>query len=263
MDYKIGFIISEFLPTKKIVLKSIQNLDASKVKIYKVPVYSAKRESNNRLLLRILRETSFRYVSFKIFDTLFVRFCRKITNRRIDNYAKKRGIQIKSLKIEFSDINNEIINDEIDILVLSTNQIVPLSTLQSPKLAAINVHLAKLPEYGGLFNQFWMMLNNEEKGYACVHIASKNLDAGKVLLEDFIQINKSDSLLATYIKTAELAGDLLYQFLSNPSKYLNVDLIEEKTPAIRGLPTSEDMKKFKVESNKLIKFSDFFTVEIF
>ena len=112
MDYKIGFIISEFLPTKKIVLKSIQNLDASKVKIYKVPVYSAKRESNNRLLLRILRETSFRYVSFKIFDTLFVRFCRKITNRRIDNYAKKRGIQIKSLKIEFSDINNEIINDE-------------------------------------------------------------------------------------------------------------------------------------------------------
>ena len=83
------------------------------------------------------------------------------------------------------------------------------------------------------------------------------------MLEDFIQINKSDSLLATYIKTAELAGDLLYQFLSNPSKYLNVDLKEEKTPTIRGLPTSEDMKKFKIESNKLIKFADFFTVEIF
>ena len=38
----------------------------------------------------------------------------------------------------------------------------PKSTLDSPKLIAINVHLAKLPEYGGLFNQS-AMLNDERK----------------------------------------------------------------------------------------------------
>jgi len=263
VNNKIGFIISEFLPTKKIVLKSLKKLDPNKIIIYKVPVYSPKKKSNNKLLFRIFKETNIRYVGFKIFDTLFVRFLRSITFRRIDHYAKELGIKVKSMGTEILEINDEIIQDDIDILVLSTNQIMPKSTLDTPKFLAINVHLAKLPEYGGLFNQFWMMLNNETKGYACVHIASKNLDAGKVLLEDHIYIEKTESLLNLYIRTAELAGDLLYEFLRNINKYLNTDLKEEKTPTIRGLPSSKDMKEFKRKSLKLIKISDLYKLKIF
>lgn len=263
VNYKIGFIISEFLPTKKIVLTSLKKLDPNKTIIYKVPVYSPQKKSNNKLLFRIFKETNIRYICFKIFDTLFVRFYRTITFRRIDHYAKALGIAVKSLGTEIDQINDEILKDDIDILVLSTNQIVPQSTLEAPKFLAINIHLAKLPEYGGLFNQFWMMLNNETKGYACVHIASKNLDAGKVLLEDFISVVKSESLLSLYIRTAELAGNLLCEFLMNLQDYLNVDLNEEKNPTIRGLPSSKDMKVFKKKSLKLVRFSDFYKLEIF
>lgn len=263
MHYKIGFIVSEFLPTKNIILKSLQNLNPQALTIFSIPIYSPKKKGNNKLLLRIFRETNLNYIFFKIFDTIIVRFVRLIKRSRIENYAKKLNIPFYSLSGNISELNLAIKDNNIDILVLSTNQIMPKSTLDSPKLIAINVHLAKLPEYGGLFNQFWLMLNDEKKSYASVHKASKNLDAGIVLLEDSVDVIKRESLMSLYLRTAELGGDLLHSFLSDPKAYLKVNLEQEKVPFIRGLPTKHDMKKFKSKSLKLIKLKDFFSIEIF
>ena len=177
--------------------------------------------------------------------------------------AKKLNIPFHSLSGNITELNLAIENNNIDILVLSTNQIMPKSTLDLPNLIAINVHLAKLPEYGGLFNQFWLMLNDESKSFASVHKASKNLDAGIVLLEDSVDVIKGESLMSLYLRTAEVGGELLHSFLSDPKTYLKVNLEQEKVPHIRGLPTKQDMKKFKSKSLKLIKLKDFFTVEIF
>tara|TARA_B100000131_G_C18038531_1_gene581438 strand:- start:68 stop:859 length:792 start_codon:yes stop_codon:yes gene_type:complete len=263
VNYKIGFIVSEFLPTKNIILKSLQNLNPQSLTIFSIPIYSPGKKGNNKLLLRIFRETNLDYIFFKIFDTIIVRFVRLIKRSRIENYAKKLNIPFHSLSGNITELNIAIENNNIDILVLSTNQIMPKSTLDLPNLIAINVHLAKLPEYGGLFNQFWLMLNDESKSFASVHKASKNLDAGIVLLEDSVDVIKSESLMSLYLRTAEVGGELLYSFLSDPNTYLKVNLEQEKVPHIRGLPTKQDMKKFKSKSLKLIKLKDFFTVEIF
>ena len=96
-----------------------------------------------------------------------------------------------------------------------------------------------------------------------MHKASKNLDAGIVLLEDSVDVIKRESLMSLYLRTAELGGDLLHSFLSDPKAYLKVNLEQEKVPFIRGLPTKHDMKKFKSKSLKLIKLKDFFSIEIF
>ena len=146
MHYKIGFIVSEFLPTKNIILKSLQNLNPQSLTIFSIPIYSPGKKGNNKLLLRIFRETNLDYIFFKIFDTIIVRFFRLIKRSRIENYAKKLNIPFHSLSGNISELNLAIKDNNIDILVLSTNQIMPKSTLDSPKLIAINVHLAKLPE---------------------------------------------------------------------------------------------------------------------
>tara|TARA_Y100001970_G_C14232389_1_gene859489 strand:+ start:1325 stop:2116 length:792 start_codon:yes stop_codon:yes gene_type:complete len=263
VEYKIGFLISEFLPTRNIVLKSLSGLNPDKLKIYKIPIYSPQKKSNNKLLLRVLKDTSIRYIGFKIFDTIIVRLLRSIRRTRIDNYAKKLKIKTETLTLDISEINKAISRDKIDILVLSTNQIVPESTLNSAKIIAVNVHLAKLPEYGGLFNQFWLMVEGEERSYACVHKASKNLDAGQVILEDSVEIRKEQSLLNLYIQTSILAGDILYKFLSNPGIYLDSNLSTETTPTIRGLPNRKDMSIFKKNSLKLIKLNDLTKIKIF
>ena len=69
--------------------------------------------------------------------------------------------------------------------------------------------------------------------------------------------------MSLYLRTAEVGGDLLHSFLSDPKAYLKVNLEQEKVPCIRGLPTKQDMKKFKSKSLKLIKLKDFLVLRFF
>ena len=69
--------------------------------------------------------------------------------------------------------------------------------------------------------------------------------------------------MSLYLRTAEVGGDVLHSFLSDPKAYLKVNLEQEKVRCIRGLPTKQDMKKFKSKSLKVIKLKDVFSIEIF
>ena len=77
MSHKIGFLVSEFLPTKEFIKTSLNNLQKDDLKVYFLPIYSPNKKSNNKLLFKVLRDTSLNYIIYKIFDTLYINFIRK------------------------------------------------------------------------------------------------------------------------------------------------------------------------------------------
>ena len=256
MSHKIGFLVSEFLPTKEFIKTSLNNLQKDDLKVYFLPIYSPNKKSNNKLLFKVLRDTSLNYIIYKIFDTLYINFIRKLKKDNIKYFVKKNNIAYENLDLDFNLLEEKIKDDNVDILVLLTNQYIPNNVLESPNVVTVNLHLAKIPEYGGLFNQFWMMLNNEKYSYATIHIASTKIDAGQVLLEDKLEINYEETLMELYYKTAELGGKILYQFLNNFNDYFSPNLMyEEIEPINRGLPNRVDMKNFHKKGFRLFKFS--------
>ena len=256
MNRKIGFVVSEFLPTKEFIKTSLNNLEKDTIKVYFLPIYSPNKKSNNRLMLRVLKETSLSYIFYKVLDTFYVNLIRRLKKSNIKLFVKKNNIEYENLDLNYKILEKKIRNDEIDILVLLTNQYIPKNVLESPNIITVNMHLAKIPEYGGLFNQFWIMLNDEKYSYATIHIASTKIDAGQVLLEDKLEINYEESLMELYYKTAQLGGKLLYKFLNNFNNFYDPNLkLKEIEPINRGLPNRADMKNFHKKGFKLFKFS--------
>ena len=222
---KIGFIVSEFLPTKNLIFESLKNLNNNDLVVYFLPVYSPTKKSNNNLLKRIIKETNYQYIFYKILDTLFIKFFRFISRKSIKYYVIENNIEHYLFDLNYEKLSTTVKDDKIDILVLLTNQYIPEKVLNSSRELSINVHLAKLPEYGGLFNQFWMMLNNEQFSFVSIQIASKQLDSGSVLLEDKFEIDYNKSMMSLYHETSILAGKLLFEFLSSVDKYFDPEKI--------------------------------------
>ena len=252
---KIGFIVSEFLPTKKIIFESLKNLNNNDLVVYFLPIYSPTKKSNNDLLKRIIMKTNFQYIFYKILDTLFIKFFRFISRKSIKHFLIDHNIEHHLFDLNYEKLSTTVKEDKIDILVLLTNQYLPEKVLNSSRELSINVHLAKLPEYGGLFNQFWMMLNNEQFSYASIQIASKQLDSGSVLLEDKIEIDYNKSMMSLYHETSILAGKLLFEFLSSVDKYFDPEKdYQNIEPIIRNLPNKKDIEEFKKKKYKLFTF---------
>ena len=68
----------------------------------------------------------------------------------------------------------------------------------------INIHPSLLPKFKGL-NTFERVLKDKEKKTGCtVHFVNKKLDAGKIILQRFFYISKSDNYKTLKIKTQRL-----------------------------------------------------------
>jgi folate-dependent phosphoribosylglycinamide formyltransferase PurN len=87
--------------------------------------------------------------------------------------------------------------------------------LRVPKVAAINVHWAKLPAYGGIAPYFWMLRNEERSAGVTVHLMVPELDAGPILLQREVPIRPDDSVLALQLRLAAAGGAALREVFAN------------------------------------------------
>ena len=66
--------------------------------------------------------------------------------------------------------------------------------LEKCNLKILNIHPSLLPKYKGL-NTHMRVLKNKDKFSGCtVHFVNKNLDAGKIILQKKVRVNKNDTI---------------------------------------------------------------------
>ena len=72
-------------------------------------------------------------------------------------------------------------------------RILPVYFIKSFKGKILNIHPSLLPKYKGL-NTHERVINNEEKFTGCtVHYVNKFLDAGKIIMQKRVRIQKKDN----------------------------------------------------------------------
>jgi len=93
--------------------------------------------------------------------------------------------------------------------------------LATAPMAAINVHWALLPRYGGIAPYFWVLRNGERETGVTVHLMARELDAGPLLRQRRVAIEPEDTSLGLQLRLTEIGA-------------------EELVAALRDLPASID-----------------------
>jgi methionyl-tRNA formyltransferase len=88
----------------------------------------------------------------------------------------------------------------------------------------INIHTGAIPKYRGHHPLAAAFLNDEPYQATTVHLMAEEVDAGKILLQDFVQVTNEDDMVSVRQKLIELS----YQLLSIVIKQLKNNCLYPK-----------------------------------
>ena len=128
-------------------------------------------------------------------------------NLIVSNNPKSKGLQYgKRLKIKRKIFNfeNKSIAEKKIILELKKNKInficlagfmkiLSKNFIKSFKGKILNIHPSLLPRFKGLNTHERVIKNNETYSGCTVHFVNSKLDAGKIILQKKVKINKNDN----------------------------------------------------------------------
>lgn len=115
-------------------------------------------------------------------------------------------------KINHSDEMQRVIDIKPDLIVTAAfGQFLPTKLLDAAKVAAINVHGSLLPQYrGGAPVQYAIMNGEQETGISIIYMVKK-MDAGDILAQKAIPIEKNDDTGSMFDKLSLLGRDMLLE----------------------------------------------------
>jgi methionyl-tRNA formyltransferase len=123
----------------------------------------------------------------------------------------------------------KLINDlEPDlIIVVAYGKILPKEIIDAPQYGTINVHASLLPKYRGAAPVQWAIMNGEKETGITIMKVIEELDAGDIILQGKMPIEKIDNTQTLTKKLFELGAKLLLlaveQIKIGKVKYLKQD----------------------------------------
>lgn len=94
-------------------------------------------------------------------------------------------------------------------VVAAFGQILPRKVLEMPKLYSINLHASFLPKYRGAAPVNWAIIKGETKTGLTIIRMNEKVDAGDILLQRKVEIEKEETAWALNKKLSELGALLL------------------------------------------------------
>jgi methionyl-tRNA formyltransferase len=141
-------------------------------------------------------------------------------------FAAARGIPVFN-EISMSALRNLIHRLRPDCVVVSSfHRILPRDLLSSCPF--VNVHYAPLPRFRGRASVNWAIITGEPSAAITIHVLDQDLDAGNVLFQRSVPIDRSDTVADLYDRLNELQ---LHHLGATVAGFLNGD---------RGQPQSAE-----------------------
>ena len=192
-----------FLKKKNISLKGIfvskkemANLESNKLYFWYLKTFGIK----NFILL-----TMFTLLS------RVIRKIRKYPSSFVD-LSKKNNIPCVYLKnCEEKSFIKWVKENKIDVLLITTQDILKKELIKSVKKGIINKHASILPNSRGLLPFFWNIINGKEQGVT-YHVISEKIDLGEILLQKEVR-KKNISMIGYYLEIFNQYPHDIYQSL--------------------------------------------------
>lgn len=105
-----------------------------------------------------------------------------------------------------------IISEDFDfIIVAAYGQIIPDEVLYHAKHQAINAHASLLPKYRGGTPMHHAIINGDDETGVSIMYMVKRMDAGDVLAQATVKIDKSDDVESLELKLADVGKNILIE----------------------------------------------------
>ena len=139
---------------------------------------------------------------------------KKVTPPPVKVVAEKAGIPVyqpEKVK-ENSKLKKKLLEIEPDLIVVAAyGKILPEWLLNLPKHGTINVHASLLPKYRGASPIQWALLNGEEETGVTIMKVIPELDAGDIISQKRVKIEKEDNAKTLHDKLSEVGAELLVE----------------------------------------------------
>lgn len=99
------------------------------------------------------------------------------------------------------------------IIVVAYGKIIPPEILKIPEKGCINVHASLLPEYRGASPIQWAIIHGRTYTGVTTMIMDEGLDTGDILLQERVEINRSETAGSLSTKLSDIGVNLLIRTL--------------------------------------------------
>ena len=146
-----------------------------------------------------------------------------------------------------------------EVLVsVSTPERLDAAALATAPMAAINVHWALLPRYGGIAPYFWVLRNGERETGVTVHLMAPELDTGSILRQRRVAIEPHDTALGLQLKLTEVgAEELIAALLELPDSLARASAQNLTGRSYFTWPDRADVRALLRRGRRLARLRDY------
>ena len=166
-----------------------------------------------------------------------------------------RSLELYDIKAK--SVNSEKFREEVKrldtdlIIVGSWSEKFSIQTINTPKVACINVHPSLLPKYRGPNPYIQVIKNMENKTGITFHLMDVNYDTGAMLLQAETDISEEETGLSLKLKCTELARKQVPVLLNGLMKKIanSVSQNEKESSYYHNVPISDSIINFEEQSS--------------
>lgn len=134
----------------------------------------------------------------------------KISKSAVKEFAESHDMTIiQPLNLKDIDFQNELKSLNADIFVVVAFRMLPESIWQMPPKGTINLHASLLPQYRGAAPINWAIINGETETGVTTFYIEKEIDTGKIILQDKITIESNITAGELHDELASIGSELM------------------------------------------------------
>ena len=162
----------------------------------------------------------------------------------VGQFALDNNIKLIELdSFDNQEIYRQIVSLNLDLFIVVAYRILPTRYLEIPKLGAINIHASLLPKYRGAAPIQWALINGDSSTGVSIFQIEKRVDAGKIIFQEAIKIEKEDNLETLSTKLSKLGGTALIKSLELLNKDKTNLIIQDKSKFTLAPKINKEMLK--------------------
>lgn len=96
-------------------------------------------------------------------------------------------------------------------LIFSFRYKLPVDVLEAVQFGTFNIHPSALPMFRGPCPVFWQLKAGQVQGSLCIHVATDQIDAGDIVVQQAFQIHRLDTYGTLMNQVSQMAPELVLE----------------------------------------------------
>ena len=166
---------------------------------------------------------------------------RKIQPTPVKEFAVEHNIPVlQPEKLKNPDFLDQLKAYNADLQVVVAFRMLPEVVWNMPKMGTFNLHAALLPQYRGAAPLNWAVINGEKKTGVTTFMLDKDIDTGKIMLQQEVAIEDTDTVGTVHDKLMLIGQDLVKEtvetLLKGNMKFIDQDSLIGKGTQLKHAP---------------------------